>query len=222
VADSGCGIPKAAQAAIFDRFVQLDSSATRDAGGAGLGLAICRELAGMMGGQVTVSSAPGKGSVFTLEIPLEKLGESAPLPELSDAPSVPAATRPIRVLAAEDNEVNRIVLQALLSQVDVELMVVGDGAQAVAAWRAQPWDLVLMDIQMPVLDGVSACREIRALEAEAGRPRTPVVAVTANVLPEQRARYREAGMDLVVAKPIDADALFRAIEQALAGEGAEA
>jgi CheY-like chemotaxis protein len=126
------------------------------------------------------------------------------------------------VLAAEDNEVNRIVLQALLSQVDVELMVVGDGAQAVAAWRAQPWDLVLMDIQMPVLDGVSACREIRALEAEAGRPRTPVVAVTANVLPEQRARYREAGMDLVVAKPIDADALFRAIEQALAGEGAEA
>jgi CheY-like chemotaxis protein len=126
------------------------------------------------------------------------------------------------VLAAEDNEVNRIVLQALLSQVDVELMVVGDGAQAVAAWRAQPWDLVLMDIQMPVLDGVSACREIRALEAAAGRPRTPVVAVTANVLPEQQARYREAGMDLVVAKPIDADALFRAIEQALAGEGAEA
>jgi CheY-like chemotaxis protein len=221
VADSGCGIPKDCRERIFERFVQLDASSTRRAGGAGLGLAICRELAELMGGSVGVTSRKGRGSVFRVALPIRKLGESRPPEDLEPPPARREVSAPIRILAAEDNEVNRIVLQTLLSQSEVELEVVADGAEAVEAWRRERWDLVLMDIQMPVMDGIAATREIRGIEAREGRAPTPIVALTANVLPAQLAAYGEAGMDLVVAKPIQAEALFQAIEQAVAGLLAE-
>jgi CheY-like chemotaxis protein len=126
--------------------------------------------------------------------------------------------RPRSILAAEDNEVNRLVLTTLLRQEGLSVTVVANGAEAVEAWRNGSWDLVLMDIQMPVMDGVTAARRIRGEEAASERRRTPIIAVTANALPEQRAEYEQAGMDLVVTKPLEVAALFRAIDQALSGE----
>lgn len=228
VADSGVGIPADKLDRIFDKFVQGDASTTRRAGGTGLGLAICRELCALMGGAIEVTSAEGRGSIFTVRLPLERVSdprlmEAEPEPVAGHAASAAAGTdaaeaHPIRILAAEDNEVNRLVLTTLLDQAGVNLTLVEDGAQAVEAWRNGEWDVILMDIQMPVKDGVTAAREIRAEEADAGRPRIPILAVTANAMPTQCAAYQAAGMDLVVPKPLEAGRLFHAIDQALAGE----
>jgi CheY-like chemotaxis protein len=122
----------------------------------------------------------------------------------------------VRVLAAEDNSVNRLVLKTLLGQFGLEPVLVEDGEAAVAAWEAQDWDLILMDVQMPRLDGPSAVRRIRALEAERGRARTPIVALTANAMTHQTAAYHAAGMDDVVTKPIEIHDLLRAINAAVA------
>ncbi|MDB5418066.1 MAG: sensor histidine kinase/response regulator [Phenylobacterium sp.] len=227
VADSGCGIAADKLDRIFDKFVQGDASTTRRAGGTGLGLAICRELCALMGGTIAVTSAQGRGSIFTVRLPLERVSAPRLLEAVPEAPAAKGAAatataaakaHPIRILAAEDNEVNRLVLTTLLAQAGVALTLVEDGAQAVEAWRTGDWDVILMDIQMPVKDGVAATREIRAEEAAAGRPRIPILAVTANAMPTQCAAYHAAGMDLVVPKPLEAGRLFLAIDQALAGE----
>ena len=120
-----------------------------------------------------------------------------------------------RILAAEDNAVNQLVLKTLLSQVGIEPTVVDNGAEAVEAWKTGHWDVILMDIQMTVMDGVAATREIRAGEAAGERPRTPIIAVTANAMSHQVATYEAAGMDAVVPKPLDAARLFEAIERTL-------
>jgi CheY-like chemotaxis protein len=121
----------------------------------------------------------------------------------------------LRILAAEDNPINQLVLQTLLHQVGVDPVMVADGEQALAAWRSQDWDLILMDIQMPVMDGVMASRAIRSEEATADRPRTPIIALTANVMRDQVQAYLAAGMDDVVAKPIEVGRLVAAMEAAL-------
>ena len=219
VADSGVGIAADRMDSVFEKFVQADGSLTRRVGGAGLGLTIARELAELMGGAIRASSVEGRGSVFTVSVPMERLSGPQPLRDPStEIREVAASLSAIRILAAEDNEVNRLVLSALLSHGELSLTLVENGAQAVEAWRAADWDVILMDVQMPVMDGVTAAREIRAAEAATGRPRTPIVAVTANVLPGQRADYEAAGMGLLVAKPIDAAELFKAIEAALQGD----
>jgi CheY-like chemotaxis protein len=123
---------------------------------------------------------------------------------------------PLRVLAAEDNPVNQLVLKTLLAQVDIEPDVVGDGRAAVEAWRAGGYDLILMDVQMPVLDGLGATAEIRAAEAAEGRARTPILALTANAMRHQVAEYLASGLDGHVAKPIDAAQLFAAMADAMA------
>jgi CheY-like chemotaxis protein/two-component sensor histidine kinase len=194
VADTGVGIPADRLPLLFGRFAQADASTTRRFGGTGLGLAICRELALMMGGLIQVESAPGVGSIFTLSLPLERVGDAR-------APSLPAApeetgtpTLSLRVLAAEDNTVNQLVLKTLLHQLGIEPVVVENGAEAVAAWKAQHWDVILMDVQMPRMDGPTATRAIREAEAADGRPRTPIIALTANVMAHQLADYFAAGM----------------------------
>jgi signal transduction histidine kinase/ActR/RegA family two-component response regulator len=212
VADTGIGIPPEALDKVFGSFTQADSSVTRLHGGTGLGLAICRELTSLMGGELTVESEVGRGATFRFEAPLTRLAEAAPAAQANDPLASPRDAGALRVLVAEDNPTNQLVLQALLAQFHVEPVIVGDGQQAVEAWRAQEWDVILMDVQMPVLDGVSAARAIRAEETAGGRARTTIVALTANAMTQQVASYLEAGMDGYVPKPIDVRALLSVLE----------
>ncbi len=218
VADSGQGIPPGKIERLFDSFVQGDASTTRRFGGTGLGLSICRQLATLMGGSIEATSVEGRGSVFAVNLPLARIAEARPRTQPVPAAASAPPPRPIRILAAEDNPVNQVVLKTLLTQAGVEPVVVDNGQEAVEAWRTQAWDVILMDIQMPLMDGVAATREIRSFEATASRARTPIIAVTANAMAHQVAEYAAAGMDRVVAKPLDAAELFEAIEQALAGD----
>jgi signal transduction histidine kinase len=215
VSDTGPGIPSERLPTLFDRFVQVDASTTRRFGGSGLGLAICRELAELMGGGVAVESAPGRGSSFTLTLPLERTAAQAAPAEASPDEAVPEALGPLRVLAAEDNPMNQLVLKTLLEQVGVEVTFANDGAQAVEAWAGATWDLILMDVQMPVMDGPAAARAIRAAERAEGRPRTPIVALTANAMAHQHEAYLAAGMDRVVAKPLQLAELLTAMFEVL-------
>lgn len=210
--DTGVGIAPDRLQAIFDRFSQGDGSATRRFGGAGLGLSICRELVGLLGGTLEVRSRLGEGAAFAFVLPLPPAVEM-------DAPAADdgrSSDAPLRVLAAEDNDTNRLILSALLEPFGVALTLAEDGRAAVDAYRLGDFDVVLMDVQMPVMDGVDATRAIRAEEADAGRTRTPILAVTANVMADQIEAYRAAGMDDVVPKPVRAEALFAAIDKALA------
>jgi signal transduction histidine kinase/ActR/RegA family two-component response regulator len=218
VQDSGIGIAPEALSRLFAKFEQADSTTTRRYGGTGLGLAICRELAELMGGSIGAESVQGQGSRFTARLPLERIAASrppAPAPPAPD-PKASGEALALRVLAAEDNAVNRLVLQTLLHQVGLTPTIVADGAQALQAWETQDWDLILMDIQMPVMDGPTACRLIRQKEAESGRARTPVVALTANAMAHQVSEYYAAGMDGFVPKPIEIGLLYAAINAALA------
>jgi signal transduction histidine kinase/ActR/RegA family two-component response regulator len=214
VADSGLGIAADRIDGLFEQFVQGDASATRRHGGVGLGLTICRSLAEMMGGRIQVSSVEGKGSIFTVSLPLERVTETVQIVAAA-APTPVADAAPIRILAAEDNQVNQLVLRTLLSQAGLEPTMVENGAEAIEAWKTGAWDVILMDIQMPVMDGVTATREIRTFEASGDRRRTPIIAVTANAMSHQVADYEAAGMDMVVPKPLDAAKLFEAIEWVL-------
>jgi len=206
VADTGIGIPTGALPHLFETFVQGESGANRRYGGAGLGLAICRHLVELMGGTLAVESTVGVGSTFTILLPLER-GEAA-------AASPSARVTDLRVLVAEDNETNQRVVRTVLNALGVDPMVVPDGRAAVEAWGRGEWDLVLMDIQMPVRDGVAATRDIRRLEAERGLPPTRIVALTANAMPAQVSEYQEAGMNGVVPKPIMIEQLHAALVDA--------
>jgi len=219
VADTGVGIPDDRLQALFGRFDQADASTTRRFGGTGLGLAICRELAEMMGGSIDVESTLGFGSTFTVSLPLKRVGDgrSAALPA-PPAPEDEAYRLELKVLAAEDNTVNQLVLKTLLNQIGVDPAVVSNGVEAVRAWEDGEWDVILMDVQMPKMDGPSAARAIREQEAATGRARTPIIALTANVMSHQLAEYIAAGMDGHVAKPIEAGRLFEALEIILDGE----
>jgi signal transduction histidine kinase/ActR/RegA family two-component response regulator len=216
VTDSGVGVAADDLNRLFAKFSQLDASSTRRHGGTGLGLAICRELCGLMGGSIDVVSAVDHGSTFTITLPAERLKPAAPIEREKPAARVDAiASSPLRVLAAEDNHVNQLVLLAILRQAGIEPEMVANGAQAVAAWRGGDWDLVLMDVHMPVMDGVAATQEIRQREAAEGRARTPIIALTANAMSHQVKTLLAVGFDDHVAKPIDVATLFSALDRAL-------
>jgi signal transduction histidine kinase/CheY-like chemotaxis protein len=219
VADTGIGIASEDLEHLFEGFYQVDSGRTRRFGGAGLGLAICREMTELMGGVIEAESEPGGGSTFLVRLPLSQaVAHPEPSRPVQSAPE-PDAPRELRVLAAEDNDINQLVLQTLLAQAGVNPTLVENGRQALEAWEAQHWDIVLMDIQMPVMDGVAATCAIRERERMTGRPRTPILAVTANAMTHQVAEYEAAGMDGMVPKPIDVARLFHAMEQALEPAG---
>jgi PAS domain S-box-containing protein len=218
VFDSGIGMTAGQLTGLFRKFEQADASTTRKFGGTGLGLAICRELAELMGGSITATSAPGMGSTFTVSLPLKKVARAAPKPKRVSKPKTPPAEpaeRTIRVLAAEDNAMNQLVLKTLLAQVGVEPVLVFDGRQAVEAWEREHWDVILMDVQMPIMDGPTATALIRTRERSEGRARTPIVALTANAMSHQIAEYLQSGMDSFVAKPIEAERLYEALRAAL-------
>ncbi|MGQ3015886.1 ATP-binding protein [Phenylobacterium sp.] len=227
VQDTGMGIPQDQQARIFDKFVQADASNTRRSGGTGLGLAICRELAELMGGQITFSSQPGLGSRFSLDLPLpaaktqaeaEEAGVVVAHHQIEPTPAAPGAVLSgRRLLIADDNLANRAVLQTLLEGEGAECGLAADGLEAVEAWEVGAWDVILMDIHMPKLDGLGAVRQIRALERARSLDRTPVIAVTASVMADEIRRYTGAGIDAVAAKPVQFEALLSQIEQVMAG-----
>jgi signal transduction histidine kinase/ActR/RegA family two-component response regulator len=207
VEDTGIGFDCDTRERLFSRFEQADGAITRKFGGSGLGLAISRQLAEMMGGDLDCESEPGGGSAFLLTVPFR----AAEAPALSGTALIEdagAERRTVRVLLADDHPVNRRVVEMILDQVDVALTSVEDGAQAVEAIRDQNYDLVLMDMQMPVMDGLTATREIRLHEAAMGLGRTPIVMLTANALPEHIAAAEAAGADLHLAKPFDAAELL--------------
>ena len=221
VHDTGIGMSADAAPRLFAKFSQIDESNERRFGGTGLGLAICRELVEMMGGSIEVSSAPGEGSTFLVLVPAERASErSDPATVATGAEAGRELSgRPVRILAAEDNATNQRVLQALLAPLGVDLVLVGDGQGAVDAWRAEPFDLILMDIQMPGMGGVAATRAIRVEEAQTGTRPIPIVALSANAMSHQVAEYLAAGMTGYVAKPIDIGALHSAIRDALEEPG---
>ncbi|MGH6967116.1 MAG: ATP-binding protein, partial [Phenylobacterium sp.] len=215
ITDTGMGIPVDRLKDLFQKFEQADTSTTRKFGGTGLGLAICRELAELMGGAITAQSAEGQGSCFIVELPLVRVGDEAVGKTAKTEPKRASAAPALRVLAAEDNAVNQLVIRTLLEQAGVETFVVADGVQALEAWERETWDLILMDVQMPAMDGPTATREIRTREAVSGRQRTPVIALTANAMAHQVTEYRAAGMDAIVAKPIDVEQLLSAMQDVL-------
>jgi CheY-like chemotaxis protein len=215
VADTGIGIAKGDLAHLFEGFFQADATLTRRYDGAGIGLAICGKLTNLMGGAIEALSEIGRGSTFTLVLPLERV-KGAAEPKAAEGRS--AETEPLaqlRVLAAEDNATNQLVLKTLLAPAGIEPTLVVNGREALTAWENQTWDIVLMDIQMPEMNGIEATRAIRLRELETDRARTPIVAVTANAMTHQVVEYEAAGMDGVVAKPVDIATLLNVMEHAL-------
>jgi len=222
VSDTGIGVSAEHLPKLFGKFSQVDASNTRRAGGTGLGLVICRELANLMGGSIAVQSTPNVGSTFTLELPLTKVSDARASdgPAEDHRPAPVAAHGPIRILAAEDNPVNRQVLAALLAALGVELTLVVNGRLAVEAWGTGDFDLILMDIQMPEMGGVEATELIRTLETARGLAPIPIVALTANAMSHQIEQYLAAGMTATVSKPIEPAELFRVVEEVFEGASA--
>jgi signal transduction histidine kinase/ActR/RegA family two-component response regulator len=216
VRDSGIGIPDDKLAMLFQKFTQLDASTTRRFGGTGLGLAICQELTQMMGGKIFAQSREGEGSVFTVELPLER-GVVAPASLPIPALEAPDQDRPLRILAAEDNPTNKLVLATILEMFGADLQIVDNGSLAVQALEDANFDVVLMDIQMPVMDGIAAAKAIRSRENDQNRRRTPIIAVSANAMSHQVQEYMAAGMDGHVAKPIEITRLQSVLETVLFG-----
>lgn len=216
VSDSGIGIPVEIQQQIFNKFEQGDLTASRRYGGTGLGLSICRDLVQLMGGTIEVQSLPGAGTSFCVRVPLDYVGQVPSLPEITAQPSGPEArsASSMRLLVAEDNRANQLVIDTLLRQAGITPVIVPDGKAAVSAWEADRWDLILMDVQMPEMDGPTATAIIRRREQDRRQDRTPILALTANAMDHQVVEYRHAGMDGVIAKPIEVAKLFSAISEA--------
>lgn len=213
VHDQGPGVPADQRDRIFQPFEQLPAG--RAAGGSGLGLALCRASVEALGGALGVRSARPQGAVFWFRFTADRAAPAS-IPASPDAPAPIASDHAPRILAAEDHPANRKLLTLLLEPFGVDLILVENGQEAVAAVRDQTFDLVLMDVMMPVMDGVEALIAIRAEQAASGRPRTPIHMLTANVFDEDVARYRAAGADGVLKKPIEIAALQSVILGALA------
>ena len=214
VHDTGTGIAPEKLALLFEPFVQADNSETRRHGGTGLGLTIVRQLARMMAGDASARSVPGDGSVFEVEVGLRlpTAAECRSAADPKDATLRPE--RPLRVLLVEDNEVNRLVATSMLATDGHRVDVAGDGEQALGACASRRYDAILMDVQMPVMDGIEATRLIRARELADAAPRTPIIALTANAMNGDRERCLAAGMDDFVAKPFERADLVRALARA--------
>lgn len=218
VQDTGIGIAPAQQDKLFEKFTQADPSTTRRYGGTGLGLAISRRLTRLFGGDLTVQSDLGAGARFEFSIVAEiaDSGDQTPVPA-EDRQTGADDARRLRILLAEDNKINCEVIGATLTSAGHEVFSVQNGAEAVNEARQQGFDILLMDVQMPVMDGVTATKLIRQQEAENGR-RCPIVAITANAMSGDRDSFVAAGMDDYVAKPIHQELLFDALERAVGGK----
>ncbi len=214
VADSGIGIPLDKQKLIFEAFTQSDSSTTRQYGGTGLGLSISSRLVTLMGGTIWVKSTPGHGSTFHFEVPFG-MGEQASLTDIvmdrAETPQAPVNRQRFKILLAEDNRINQRVAQRLLEKKGHTVVLAESGKQALSAWQKQSFDVILMDVQMPEMDGFEATAKIRDQEKTGNH--IPIIAMTAHALVGDRERCLAAGMDDYVSKPINSTDLFAAIER---------
>jgi CheY-like chemotaxis protein/HPt (histidine-containing phosphotransfer) domain-containing protein len=214
VRDTGIGISEEARSRLFARFSQADSSTTRKFGGTGLGLAICKQLTELMGGEIGVASQPGRGSAFFFTIRCW-VGEQPAEPHATEADAVAASGMgKLRVLVAEDNSVNQLFIEMMLGRLGHFVDVVANGVEAVEAVKRVPYDLILMDIQMPEMDGTTATKVIRQLDRPISR--IPIIALTANAMLGQREEYLSAGMDDYVSKPIEPLLLLAAMARVTA------
>ncbi len=222
VIDTGIGISQDTAANLFHRFTQSDSSVSRKYGGSGLGLSICKQLVELMGGEIGVDSQPSVGSNFWFEIAMRPYAaavvhETAAPQKVSDAASQIAQTQPraparnLRILVAEDNKINQMVISAMLLKMGHQIDMASNGTDAIAAIQKNDYDLVLMDIQMPEMDGITATKKIREIPGVAAK--IPIIALTANAMQGDREYYLQAGMNDYVSKPISMDSLSRAIER---------
>ena len=209
VSDTGRGIDPDVMPRLFEAFEQADPSISRRFGGSGLGLAISQRLAKLMDGGITVQSEPGRGSVFAFALPAA-VAVGVAEPEAATARPDPPRKN-LRILVAEDNAVNRKIVEALLSPMEAAITFTENGAEAIDALQTQRFDIVLMDIQMPVMDGVEATRRLRSMDGP--NARVPVIALTANVMEDQCRTYRAAGMNAEVPKPIDPQRLLAVIAE---------
>ncbi|WP_207262937.1 ATP-binding protein [Desulfovibrio sp. Huiquan2017] len=217
VADTGVGIPEHKQRDIFQSFLQADDSITRKYGGTGLGLAICQLLVGLMGGELTLQSEEGRGSTFTFTAELAVGDPAAAEQERREAETPVPILPPLTVLLADDNPLNRELATILLSEQGHSVLAVKNGIEALNALREAPFDLVLMDVQMPIMDGVSATRAIRDPNSGALDPNIPIIALTAHALKGDRERFLTAGMNGYIAKPIKMRDFYNAIARAMNG-----
>jgi len=216
VSDTGVGMTAAQSARVFESFVQADGTISRRFGGTGLGMTIVKELVTLMGGEITLESEPGRGTKVRVTLPLTEVPVTAAETAADDQIAVSQSLAGLRLLAADDSATNRLVLRAMLAETGAALTLVDNGLQAVDAWNAAqnadaPFDLMLLDISMPVLDGISALGAIRDAEASAKLPATPAIALTANAMAHQVAEYIMVGFDSHLAKPFRQQELLGAI-----------
>lgn len=218
VEDTGIGFDPAFAEALFEPFVQAHEGISRQFGGTGLGLPISKTLTEMMGGRISAEAGRETGSVFTVCLPLTPAPDQAVAAEgeggVGSAGNEEAPV--LRVLVVEDNLPNQMVVRCLLEPMGVEISIANDGRDGVDQWSAGSFEAVLMDMQMPVMDGIAATREIRRLEAEQGRGRTPIVMLTANTTEAHHRLAQEAGCDGVLVKPIDLKTLVEGLEAGVA------
>jgi hypothetical protein len=216
VADTGIGVDSERLAGMFEPFTQADVSTTRLYGGTGLGLAIAREIIELMGGTISAESTPGRGSTFWFEVELEGASSSPPASVADRADETAVWSTPPLVLVAEDSQINQIVATRVLERCGCRVTVVGDGIEALAALTSQHFDAVLMDCQMPSMDGYNATAELR--RRERGGRRTPVIAMTAHAMTGDRERCLNAGMDDYISKPVRHADLAQALARWIPGD----
>ena len=203
VSDTGIGIEQQKAEHLFDPFIQADASFTRRYGGTGLGLAITKQLVEMMNGSIDVQAAEGQGSIFTFRVQLETASADEQMEPSSSHTTIQNCLQGKRVLLVEDNAINRELARELLLEMGVEVIEAANGSQGVRLAQSEEFDIILMDIQMPEMDGIEATRKIRELETEAGQSRKPIIAMTAHAMAEDREKSLSAGMDDHLTKPVD-------------------
>ncbi|MBD3574481.1 PAS domain-containing hybrid sensor histidine kinase/response regulator [Brevundimonas diminuta] len=218
VEDTGMGFDAEAARRLFDPFVQADDAISRQFGGTGLGLSICKSLAELMGGEIAAESALGEGSLFRVVLPVERVAAAVAEPATASVEAAHASDEgaQIRVLAVEDNPANQMVVRCLLEPLGFEIVTADNGLEGVRRFQQEHFDMVLMDMQMPVMDGLDAMRRIRADEARLGAARTPIVMLTANTTEVHHLKAVQAGADHLVSKPVTLDILLQGMEQGAA------
>ncbi len=215
VVDTGIGMSREQLDTIFDAFVQADSSTTRRYGGSGLGLSIVKGIVDAMKGKIIVNSVPDEGTTFRINIPLPTATAAEEAASASQGEGT-IAWKDISILVAEDNGINKMIVDAFLKQTGARVIYVENGRDAVEAVKRSQFDIILMDVHMPVMDGMEALKEIRFIEESEARKPAPIIAVTADAMQQERRKYLEFGFSDHLPKPINEDGLLNSIEKNLA------